>query len=202
MHTIVTIVEGPGDVDALPILLRQLVNWEIYSVNFPRPKNAHGKTNLTKPNGIEQFLDLARREPSCDGVLILIDADEECSVELSRGLKQRVMKIGLPFPVAIVCAVCEYEAWFLASLETIAGQLNTNLPMEVRYDGNPETVRGVKEWLTRQMEGGFVYKETQHQATMSSLLDPLLARSKSRSFRRLEHALEELLTSIKPDSSA
>jgi len=196
MTTIVTIVEGNGEVAVLPVLLRKLVHWEEHYVEFPRPKNAHGRNNLIKPGGIEHFLELARREQQCNGVLVLIDADEDCAKKLALELASRVHNSKLPFPVAIVCAKCEYEAWFLASLATIAG--HADIPSGTVYQGDVEDKRGVKEWLTNQMPAGKIYKETQHQSIMTDLLDIELVQQSSRSFRRLQHALEELLAGTPP----
>jgi hypothetical protein len=190
--TIVTIVEGDGEVGALPVLLRRLVGHH-HSVHFVRPKNAHTRNNLTKPGGLERFLELARSE-GCDGALVLLDADKVCAAELAWELAERARDVGLPFPVAIVCVKCEYEAWFLASLETIKGR--PGIPAGTVYEGDVESKPGVKEWLTAQMPPGRAYKETQDQAPLSAMLDLDLVRQRSRSFRRLEHAVEELLAGV------
>ncbi len=194
MKTIISIVEGPGDVSALPVLLTKINDWETTSLILPRPKNANGRPNILKESGLERFLELARREPQCDGVLVLLDADEDCAMIFAQGLAQRASVLGLPFPVAIVCAKCEYETWFLASLETIAGEARTDIPKGVQYLEPVEERVSAKGWLKRQMPRGCIYKEMQHQAKMTSLLEPGLVRAKSRSFRRLEHALQELLS--------
>ena len=79
----------------------------------------------------------------------------------------------------------------LASLETIAG--NCGLPANLKYEGDIESKRGVKEWLTAQMPPGLAYKETLHQVKLTHLIDLDLAQQRSRSFRRLFHAVEELV---------
>jgi hypothetical protein len=191
MPTIHCIVEGQGEVKALRTLIWKLIDWEHQRVTIATPKNAKGHGDLTKPGGIERFLELARWESECDGVLVLLDADEECAAERARGLAARAREKDLPFPVAVVCAKCEYEAWFLASLETIAGHVG--IPAGTRFEGNVENKRGAKEWLSGQMPKGRTYKETLDQASMTDLLDPDLVRPRSRSFRRLENAIKELL---------
>jgi hypothetical protein len=81
----------------------------------------------------------------------------------------------------VVCAKREYEAWFLASLQSIqAGQL---------YPGDPESIRGAKEWLQHK----FGYREVRDQSRYTRMLDVALAKDRSRSFRRLCHAFEELI---------
>jgi len=190
MTTLICIVEGEGEVQAVRSLLHKIIGWESY-VDIPRPKNANGRNNLIKEGGLEKFLQLAKTEPKCDGVLALIDADEDCAANLAKELAARAEKLRLPFPVAVVCAKCEYEAWFLASLETIRG--SCDIPDDAKFEGNVEEIQGVKGWLTRQMPKGKIYRETHHQVRMTELLDPTRVRMRSRSFRRLEHAIQELI---------
>jgi hypothetical protein len=93
----------------------------------------------------------------------------------------------------------EYEAWFLASLETITGktlQERPGLLAKAQYSGDAETRRGVKEWLSTQYPEGFVYSERLDQAAMTRLIDTTLARERSRSFRRMCHAIEQILDAI------
>jgi hypothetical protein len=198
MRKIVPIVEGDGEVDALPKLLSRLLvdlnSWDLLSA---RPRNAHGRTNLTKPGGIESFLRLAEREPDCAGTLVLVDADEDCAYQLGRTLAARCLQAGPKFPSVVVCAKCEYEAWFLASIQSIASARQHDMPEDLIFEGDSEAVRNAKAWLSKQMSSGRMYKETSDQASMSTLLDFAIARNRSRSFRRLCHAVEELVEAIR-----
>jgi hypothetical protein len=96
--------------------------------------------------------------------------------------------LNLPFPVVVVCATCEYESWFLASLHTI-------MP-GVTFEGDPEKECGAKGWLTRQMPAGHAYKETSDQVRMTNDLDIPHVTRHSRSFRRMVEAVGELLEAI------
>ncbi len=200
MPKIVPIVEGDGEVDAVPILLRKLLDemgrWE---VQVARPKNAHGCGNLTKPGGVEKFVQLAWAEADCAAVLILMDAEKNCAKELATSFSRRVQAMGAYRPVVTVIAKCEYEVWFLASLETIAGtdlQGRPGLPASLQCPNDIEAIVGVKQWLSRQFPAERAYKETLDQAPMTHLLDIVLARERSRSFRRLWHAIEQALVAI------
>ena len=104
-----------------------------------------------------------------------------------------VRKLHLRCPVAIVFAYREYEAWFLASMETIARDSGNSFRPDLVYQGDVETRRGVKEWLTHQMPLRQIYKPTLHQAGFTTLIDIDLAKQRSRSFRRLCHAVEEIV---------
>lgn len=196
MGIIVPIVEGDGEVDAVPNLVNRLLQRNTcFDLFAARVINAHGCSNLTRPGGIERFVRLALLQPQCEGVLVLLDADENCAYTLSRELANRIA--APQKPVAIVAAKCEYEAWFLASLPTIAG-----VPLDNRPGLNPgltypderiETRVGVKGWLDRNFPIGRIYKETLDQLPMTRLIDLDLALPKSRSLRRLEHAVVQLI---------
>ena len=200
MPKIVPVVEGQGEVAAVPILLRKLLTEQgRYDIQIETPQNAHGSGNLTKPGGIERFVQNAWTKRDCGAVLVLVDADKQCPVALAVDFSQRVFALGVRFPVVIVIAKCEYEAWFLASLETIAGvplDGGYALPTDLTYPGEVENRAGVKGWITEQFPQGRIYKETIHQASMTKILDPERVRQKSRSFRRLCHALKQAIEAI------
>jgi hypothetical protein len=70
----------------------------------------------------------------------------------------------------------------LSSLETIQeGE---------RYDNDPDELRNAKGWLRKK----FGYKPTIHQAHYTQKIDLEIAYTNSRSFRRLHHAFEEIVT--------
>ena len=197
---IIPIVEGSGDVAAVPILLRNLLTeLSRFDLQIGTPQNAHGCGNLTTPGGIERFVKNAWSRPDCGAVLILMDAENQCPKRLATDFSERIRMIGVRFPVVIVIAKCEYEAWFLASVKTIAGRKLDGRPglnAGLEYLDAVEERVGVKGWLTRQFPKGRIYKETLDQAAMTHFLDPVEARKHSRSFRRLSHALEQITEAI------
>ncbi len=91
----------------------------------------------------------------------------------------------------MVYAHREYESWFLASLDTIRGR--HGIPETASLTGDVEAVANPKQWLSDRMPNGQIYKETTQQASFSSGIDLDLACQNSRSFRRLCHALEQLV---------
>lgn len=191
MPRISLIVEGDGEVDAVPSLLTKILRteqmWDWFADDRPiRVGNPH---NLKRK--LEQYLRLAAGRKDCAGILILLDLDEGCPVHEARALADQVRELQLPYPVAIVLAYREYETWFLASLDTVVGQ--GDLPAGLVYQGDVEARRGVKEWLQAQMPAGRGYKETVDQRRFTALIDLDLAAQRSRSFRRLLDAVEELV---------
>ena len=86
-------------------------------------------------------------------------------------------------------AHCEFETWFLASAESIAGQVG--LRSDLTAPENPESIRGAKEWLQRHMPHGRKYSETIDQPRLASIFD-LKAARRSPSFKKLYHDIERL----------
>lgn len=191
---IVPIVEGDGEVSAVPLLLRRYLGEvkQRYDIQVAPSKNAHGKHNLLKEEGLERFLKYAQAERDVLGIILIIDTDELCAKELAFHLSARSQKLNLKYPVVIVCAQCEYEAWFLASLDTVKSQVG--IDTETEFLTPVEELRNVKGWISSQMPAGKVYKETEDQPAMTSQMKFDLVRAKSRSFRRFEHAIDELLS--------
>ena len=192
MPKIVPIVEGPGDIEAVPVLLRRIL-YDIYHADdwqIAHPLKANNFTTLRQR--ANSFIKYAHRTTDCGAVLVLLDLDDGCPKDEALFLAQVIRnEYHYSIPVAVVLAHCEYEAWFLASIDTIAG--NCDLPNELTYSEPVENRRGVKEWLTVQMPPGIAYKETYHQVRMTQFIDLTLAQSRSRSFQRLCHAVSQLI---------
>ena len=197
------VVEGPGDVDALPQLVTRILT---QMQNRPDIMVAHGKSRVVMAKGrsnlekrLESFLRHAENKPDCGAILVLVDADNDCPVTVFQQLSQRCEHSGTNVPIQVVFAYREYETWFLASLDTIRGRHSISEATTLARD--PETIANPKKWLTDRMSAGSVYKETIHQASLSSAIDLDLAHSNSRSFRRLCHALEQLVDAMVQDDS-
>ena len=69
---------------------------------------------MDRDGGIEKFIEYASYTPDCAGILVLADSDSDCGIEWAQGMCARCKARGLSVPIAVVCAVREYEAWFLA----------------------------------------------------------------------------------------
>ena len=200
MPKIVPIVEGEGEKRAVPALCYKILH-ELgrHDIFVAPPLVAKGVGNLLAAGGLEKFLNAAYREQDCAAVLILLDADDACALTLARNLGSRIQSQGLRHPVVVVIAACEYEAWFLASATALQGQDvggRYTLPSHFSYAGNVEERRGVKEWLDKQLPAGIDYSPATDQVHLTRLIAPTLARANSRSFRRLCHAIEQILDAV------
>lgn len=200
--TIIAVVEGDGEERAAPQLIRRILGERLlrYDINVPRPIIAKGASTFDKKS--EQLLRYAIKE-GCDGILVLIDADDECPYEKARIVSQKASTLGLNVPVAVVYAKSEYETWFISSLSSHSGddiRSWLGLDPSVNAPDNVEDIRGAKEWLSRRMPSGRRYKETTDQEHLTPHIDFDLAYFRSRSFRRLCHAVEQLVDAIDGDS--
>ena len=198
MPRLVPIVEGDGETTAVPLLLRRILNLlERYDIQVSQTKNANGRGNLTKPGGLEKFIRYAWKERDCGAIFVLLDAEGDCPETLAKDFSKRVEALGIVFPVVIVVAKRMYEAWFVASIASIAGHLD--LPKNLAPPIDAEAVPNPKKWIEAHFPAGRAYKETQDQEDMTNLMDLDLASS-TRSFRRLLKAVSEALKAIDSES--
>lgn len=199
MPRIVPIVEGDGDIEAVPILLRyvlhELLNENTW--NVIHPKKAHSLPALRKKLG--KFLRYCEIEEDAQAILILLDLDDGCPAIEAQQLAEDIRNLSPKLPVAIVFAHREYEAWFLASIQKIVQQEGQkyHFTEAFRQDPRPpshvENIRDAKGWISNQMLPGYRYKETLHQPSMTTLIDFELAAQLSRSLQRLRHAVTLLV---------
>ncbi|MCZ0937037.1 MAG: DUF4276 family protein [Caldilineaceae bacterium] len=112
------IVEGYGEVKALPILLRRLVEEaEVWLVGIGRPIRKP-RNQLVRETELRKAVRLALLQPECSAVLILFDGDSDCPAELGPAVQEWAVAEAGDVPCEVVIAHREYEAWFLASIES------------------------------------------------------------------------------------
>ena len=123
MIRIVAIVEGDGEVKAVPVLLRRIgaavaplaaldVAWPI---RVPRGR-------FLKASGLEGYVSLAASRAGPDGrILVLLDANGDCPAELGAALLRRARAARPDLLIEVVLAKCEYEAWFIAAADSLRG---------------------------------------------------------------------------------
>ncbi len=199
MRYIVPIVEGRGEQEAVTVMLRRILQerFKEYTVDIAQPRNALCSSNLTKPGGLEAFLERALTVPSCCGIIVITDSDEACPVILARELASRARTRQAKIPIAVVCPHHEYESWILASWDSLRGRTIKG-GASIRADISPqepvETIRNPKAWLAGAMTP--TYKPTLHQASLTQLLDFSIVETRSRSFRRLCNGIRQILSDI------
>lgn len=195
---IVPVVEGIGERSAVPELLRRILyeRMGLYDHLVGTAVCAKGEGNLT--SRIETYVRYAL-ESTPDAIIVIRDSDECCAWELASTLAARCLALNTQTPIAVVCAVRKYENWFLASYDSVKGESSPNrsLPRpDTGFAGKSESMANAKAWLTQNMPRGRPYKETSHQTPLTNRIDIDVALTNSRSFRRLYHAVEELVQAI------
>lgn len=192
MRNIATIVEGHGEVEAVPILLRRIV--ERISPDavpeFPRPIRVP-RNRVVRAGELERAIGLAAARAGADGcILLLLDADDDCPAELAPQLLERAVRARSDRDIRVVLAKTEYEAWFLAAAPSLAGR--HGLDEAVAPPDDPEAIRDAKGWLRARMPAGRSYRETIHQASFSAIFDLDLARA-APSFDKLWRDVTSLI---------
>lgn len=196
------VCEGDGDETALPLLVRRIETSLALGLVVGETQNAHGRGNLTVSGGVERFYRYAAT--SHDAVLIVLDSDEDCPVELARGLALRIRTLQQKTPAAIVAANAAFEAWFLADLASIEGQTvkgRVLVPEAAAVADDPDSIHNPKAALVQMIPRRTTYKETADQPSLASMIDLELVRERSRSFRRLLRALGVLGSAVAAGSA-
>lgn len=191
MPALLIVAEGEGEVEAAPKLVSRLLRARGHEGWFVRGgayKTGGLPTFLSRPQAT--LAAVQRKNP--DAVLFLFDLDDGCPLAEAPKVTAILKASTLPFPTAVVLVRCEYEAWMIASIESIAAS-DARFPAGLVCDVDPETIRDAKGWLTARLPAGTRYKPTIDQTRLTSAIDLAVVAERSRSFRRLCHALDELV---------
>jgi hypothetical protein len=196
---IASVVEGDGEVSALPKLLHRIAaEFGVPDVLTPTPMRIpRGK--ITTVGGIERGVAAgALRVRGNGGVLVLLDADDDCPAQHGPVLLARARSARPDKLVSVVLANREFEAWFLAAAPSLAGQFG--FPADFSRPESPELPRDCKGLLTKARPKGQPYKETIDQAALASVFDLKMAREHSGSFDKFYREVSRLL-GIDPQNS-
>ncbi|MCY4596847.1 MAG: DUF4276 family protein [Bryobacterales bacterium] len=198
--TIQPIVEGHGDVAAVPVLLRRFVaEAQVWPVRIGRPiRQPRGQ--LVGEAGVKRVVRLACVQPNCGAVLMLFDGDSDCPAELGPIVHRWATAAAGGVPCGVVLAHREFEAWFLAAIESLRGRRGIRLDAETPPD--PENPRGANEQLELRMHRGASYMETADQPAFSEQFSLSVAYRRSRSFRKLANSFGNLVQSMGHDIDA
>lgn len=176
-----SIVEGHGEVGALPVLLRRIADTLGTPVHCPRPHRVK-RQKVVQAGELERALMLqSSRAGPGGGVLVLLDADDDCAVTLARTLASRA-RASPRVRVEVVLAVREFESWFLTT-PALSGR-GVDL---VGEDEDPDAVRSPKSRMPQN------YAVTVDQARFAALVDLERTALRSRSFLQLTRAVSRLV---------
>jgi len=172
---IAPIVEGHGDVVALPVLLRRIAP----SLPVKRPVR-FPKSKLLSSDDLERAARIAASNiPEAGAILLVMDSDEECAASLRARLEEQLSRTSPNHLCRVVLAVHEFEAWIVGG--------------DPRYQvEHPDAAGDLKGRIRRRFG---VYSETADQARLVAGADLDLLGQRSRSFQRLLKVMRECLES-------
>lgn len=190
--TIAAIVEGDGEVSALPVLLRRIAGTlSVWNVRIPQPRRIP-RSKLITPGGVESaVLQASYQVTGAGGILLLIDSDDDCPASLGPALLERARQARGDREISVVLAHREFEAWFLAAAASLSGCRGLVDPLDPPSD--PEGIRGAKEWLSARKSDGTSYRPTVDQAGLADVFDLEQARKAAPSFDKFWRDIERLL---------
>jgi len=203
--------EGRGEVGALPVLVQKLLREKHPGRAIPLEKEI-----IRKPfpigRGMEcrewkRVLQLGGKYARGGAVLVIYDGDLPhfppgskdpfCAKTAARRMAETAREAGAgqTCSVAVVFACVEFETWIVAGLESLRGKEypGGRIPAFLTFPaGDPES-HG-KRWLENNLPS---YLPGRDQKALTELLDVATIRAKGlRSFARLEHALDELVSAM------
>lgn len=180
---IAAVVEGYGEVAAVPVLVRHILDSVgVYSVEVRKPHRIP-RSAMTTPR-VRDAVKIQRAAVGPEAlIIVLLDSDDDDPEKVAERVKNQVE----PEDANVCVAVREYEAWFLASADSLKG--HRTFRKDVVVSGDPEKNRDAKGRLEKLM--CVSYKETIHQAAFSQLIDVDVARSSSESFESFYETVTE-----------
>ena len=189
------IVEGHGEVTAVPVLLRRLLHEhaQCFGINVGEPIR-RTQSEFRGEAGVHRAVKIALSQPQCAAVLLLFDGEDDCPAELAEQVRAWAQAVAHGIPCEVVIAYREYETWFLAAMESLRGACR--IANDASAPANPESKRNAKGALEAFMPSGASYAETIHQQKLSAIFDMSLAHQRNRSFRKLTKTIGDLLTQL------
>ena len=192
-------VEGDGEVEAIPLLLRKILHHsQVFDVEVSRPIRVGGLDRILNGALFPKQLEYACSDPDALGLLITADCDDGCVLQKREMLVQRVLNIvGVTprVPIDIVLFNREYESLFLSQADILeAGTQFFRPDNAADLVTNWETYRDAKGRVKSSIQD-FSYKESRDQGKLTAHLNIDDLSSRHRAGRKLMGAVETMLYS-------
>ncbi len=197
MPYLAPIVEGHGEVEAVPVLLQRIAQFlgvsERLTVNMPIRVKSGEFLNRPEAFGRAVTMAAAKARHARGAVLIMMDCDlrgeEGCAARLGPRLLAEAQALHGDVPMIVSLAEREFESWFLAAAASLSGV--EGLPDPFVPPANHGTKRDAKGILNSLMDGRYDPIAQRRLAQRMSLQE---AAAGNRSFRRLAERLGQLWT--------
>lgn len=191
MKRLVCVVEGKGEVRAIPVLVGRLLarleatdRWFVDQepVRQPRGHLVDEKVSSPerpcRPDEVARAVGLALKRRDVGAVVVLCDADDDCPATWGPSATDVVRR---STPGTGIMAVREYETWLV--------QGRSEEELHRHGVAEPEATRDAKGLLKRLVAG---YKPTVHQLRLTRELDLDRVWARSDSFDKLVRSLAAL----------
>ena len=201
---VVPIVEGHGEVAAVPLLIRRICGelFGAYEIEVLQPLR-QPRSRIVLPGNLQRYTEIAANklraaQPRGEGlVLVLIDGDGDLPCVLGPALLAGALAGCGDQAAACVVANLEFETWFVAAAASLRAELRI---AEHDIPDAPEASRLRKKWIEDRF-CGIRYSETLDQPRLTARMDLALCRSRSPSFDKLCRELERALSSVRSRSA-
>lgn len=196
---VAAIVEGHGEVQALPILIRriwtELLGCEFVDVLTPPIRQKRHQLATDKDGALSSAICLAANKLESSRtelqdpelILVLVDADDDLPCKLGPEMQEFATVARNDFDVSCVVANVDYETWFVAASSSLVDFWKD--PDNFVPPTNPEGKNG-KGWVKKRFNGP-KYSETLDQAKLTAQMNLAKCREVSTSFDKLCRELEK-----------
>lgn len=198
MRYVAPIVEGHGEVEALPALLHRIARMTVFErgllVNPPIRVKSGSFLNDEEYFRKQIALASAKAAQEDGTVLILLDCEDDCPCTLGPDLLRRAHAVRADVDILVALAHREFESWFIAAVVSLRGR--RGIPHDLDPPADPDRIRDAKGWLGQRMN--VTYDPISHQLEFTRLFDLQAARS-NRSFDRFYRRIRGRLEGCRPD---
>ena len=147
-----------------------------------------------REDGVRNAVRVARKKADCAAIIIMLDSDDDCPKDIAPRVQAWGHDEASPIPCFVVMPAREYEAWFLATIESLRGVRGVLANATSHPD--PESPRGAKEELRKRMTANRKYTEKTDQPAVTHQFDMATAYQHSRSFRRMVNVFGLIAASL------
>lgn len=175
------IIEGHGEVAAVPLLLRRFVTecLGVFDFHCFSPHRLP-RSKIVDQQQIARVTELGcskiRERGGYGFVLCLLDADDDCPATLAPRILNAMSNVWPAIPKSVVVAQSEYESWLLASAVSL--RAHASIRPDATPPAAPENIRDAKGYLHEHlMVRGRYYSPSVDQVALTAHLDFSLARA-------------------------
>jgi hypothetical protein len=189
-----SVVEGHGEVEALPALVRRIAESVgfVDDLQINPPIRVKSGSFIHDQDYFRKYVALAAGKAAArnGSLLILLDCDDDCPATLGPALLQRARSVRTNVDIFVALAYREFETWFVTAAPSLEGR--RGLPPGLKSPHDAAQIRDAKGWLGERMNTS--YDPVIHQLEFARAFDLKLARA-NRSFDRLCRKIQSFLES-------